>query len=183
MEAYKKEGGIEKLVHNKNAYEWSGYSHRLSAQIVGEEMERIREEYGGVTKENFLEAARPSDSVTHCLFDWDDSVAGEKWRLHQSKVIIGSVKMTVCAETPQGKTEYKVRAFVNKEVDDDRKPAVYIPFLEAMNGTESETTRRITVENAKRELFQFANKFRTYEEFAGVIDEIDKLKEGESLNI
>ena len=45
-----------------------------------------------------------------------------------------------------------------------------------MNRQSSEY-RAVVIANAKRELHEFANKYRTYVEFTGVIEEIDKLED------
>ena len=70
-------------------YSWSPAGPKLSvdAQTVGEELERIRQRDGGVTVDAMLEAARPEDAPLHPLCEWDDQIAGEKWRRHQVRQI------------------------------------------------------------------------------------------------
>lgn len=45
------------------------------------------------TPEQVVEHARPKDSPIHDDFDWDVSVAAEKWNLHQARQLIGSVML------------------------------------------------------------------------------------------
>lgn len=160
-------------------YKYSGFNFKLPAQTVGEKLEEVERKYGSVTSANFLNESRPEDSSTHSLFEWDDSIAAEEWRLHTAKKIIGSVKIVVPTPTNPEQSVI-VRAWVNKEVDDNRTKAAYVSFSRAMDMGQENTYRAIVISNAKRELAEFANKYRTYVEFAGVIAEIDKLKEGSS---
>lgn len=55
---------------------------------VRDEVERIFAVHGKMTPQILLSEARAVDSPLHCMFQWDDSVAGEKWRLRQAQVII-----------------------------------------------------------------------------------------------
>lgn len=155
-------------------YEWSGYSFNMSAQTVGEKLEEVEKKYGAVTTRNFLDESRPEDSSTHALFEWDDAVAAERWRLDIARRVIGSVKIVVQRPTELQET-VTVRAYVNKEVDDSRTKASYVSFAKAMDTRRENEYREIVIANAKRELIEFSKKYRTYSEFAGVIAEIDKL--------
>lgn len=66
----------------KKRYQWSASFHPIAdAQVVGEELERIREsEDGKLTVESMLEAARPEEAPLHPLCTWDDAIAAEYWR-------------------------------------------------------------------------------------------------------
>ena len=62
-------------------YSWNaGWCPNADAQIVGEELERIRERDGGITVDVMLEEARPEEAPLHPLCTWDDLVAAENWR-------------------------------------------------------------------------------------------------------
>lgn len=168
-----KEGELKTMV-----YEWSGYSFNLPAQTVGEKLEEVEHKYGSVTTKNFLEESRAEDSSTHALFEWDDSIAAEKWRLDTARRVIGAVKIVVARPVEPEQTA-TVRAFVNKEVDDSKTPASYVSFSKAMNTNRENVYRDIVIANAKRELSEFANKYRIYKEFAEVIEAIDRLNDAE----
>lgn len=75
-------------------------SHALSvkgvdAERVAVELERLEQEHNGLTAEIVLQAARRKRSELHKLFEWDDSSAAEKWRMHQARNLIRSVRVTV----------------------------------------------------------------------------------------
>lgn len=70
------------MVYKKYSYKHGKTG--ASAQTVGETLERIEKRDGAVTKEAFLEESRPEDSPTHAMFEWNDGIAAEKYRLEQS---------------------------------------------------------------------------------------------------
>lgn len=56
-------------------------------------------EHGGrLTPRAVVDAARDPKSALHDQFEWDDTVAAEKWRLDQARDIITSVKITVTVD-------------------------------------------------------------------------------------
>lgn len=79
----------------------------IDAQIIGEELQRIESQHGLIDPHVVLDASRSDDAPLHDHFEWDDAVAGEKWRLEQSRALIRSVE--IIHET----TETRVPAFVN----------------------------------------------------------------------
>jgi hypothetical protein len=53
------------------------------------------ERSGRVTPDEVVEAAKSKSSPLHSCFDWDDSVAGHKWRLEQARTLIRTVKVQI----------------------------------------------------------------------------------------
>ena len=144
------------------------YSYRhgkvgASAQTVGETLERIEKRDGVVTKEAFLEESRPENSPTHNMFEWDDTVAAEKYRLEQSRMIIADVVVTVERESKPR----KVAGYVNVTLGKHNK-AEYNSIGVAMEDTEK---RKAVLSNAFDELKTFENKYSEYQELAGVFAE------------
>lgn len=73
------------------AYQWKqGSSHcALNAQVVGEELERIRAFHDGeLYTADVVESAKDKKSPIHDGFTWDNSVAGHNWRLHEARQMI-----------------------------------------------------------------------------------------------
>ena len=154
-------------------YQWKMKSlYKVSAQTTGEKIEEIIQQYGAVTKENFLEASRPADSVTHNLFEWDDTKAAEKYRLHQSNMIINSLTVQVNVENRA--TPITTRAFVNIQKEDGRQKAEFLRIDTAFSDMECKT---IVLANAIQELREFRKKYETYSELSQVFEAIDNLKE------
>jgi len=71
---------------------------------------QLAREHGGLLKPAVVvEAARDVNSPLHSAFDWDDSVAAQKWRLQQARELIMNIKVTI----PEGAGEViKIRAMV-----------------------------------------------------------------------
>ena len=100
---------------------------------VREELERIYNTAGVLTPAAVVDDARPEDAPLHSHFEWDDSVAGEQYRLVQARQLIRSVKVTV---QPQPEAEpVQVRAFHN--VADEDKPRRYVPLRVLVDDPES----------------------------------------------
>lgn len=96
------------------------------AQVYGEELERIRTDHGKITTKIIVEESRSSSNVLHDCFEWDDSVAGEKWREQQANDIIRNVMEVVVVE---GK-ETRQRSFFGV-IDDKEK--IYVPLCDAVS--------------------------------------------------
>lgn len=150
-------------------YKWGGYSYPVKAGVVAAECEKIASEKGYVTSAAMVEAARADDSPLHSLFEWNDTVAGEKWRQQQAKTIIHNLKVVV--EDPKTQTVLNVRAYLNTNPSQDgRSGAVYFNIKTAM---ENEELKAGLILRAKRELDAFAEKYRQLGELSKVIETID----------
>ena len=156
-------------------YEWiKSHPYSVPAQTVGEKFEELERRDGSVTKENFLDASRPENASTHSLFTWDDGIASEKWRLHESGVIISNVRVKIVHEEPDEEPKViNIRAYVNKNDDNKSNKAEYVSVKRAF--APQGEFRSVVIENAKREFKTVAEKYRIYTEFADVIAAIDRL--------
>jgi hypothetical protein len=61
------------------------------AQQVGEAIESIKEREGKLNPELIVKYAKKKDNFLNKYFEWDDSVASEKWRLQQARNITSHV--------------------------------------------------------------------------------------------
>jgi hypothetical protein len=64
---------------------------------------------GILTPDAVVQEAKDPDSVLHELFEWDDGVAGHKYRIEQARTIISSVKVIIRTETTSVNAVYYVR--------------------------------------------------------------------------
>lgn len=92
-------------------YRWKGFSFKGDATVVGHELETI--EVGGelTNKEVLSYAEKHQDSELHKCFDWDDEVAGNKWRLSQASTILSAITI-VTSEKTDTTPEETVKAYV-----------------------------------------------------------------------
>ena len=156
--------------NNKYSYK-NGFSFSVPAQIVGETLEKISQKET-VTAESFLKESRPKESPTHSLFEWDDKIAAEKYRLRQATTIINQIQVEVIVKENKN-TSVNAPAFVNVIPKATGTKGIFVSFTDAMN---NEEMRKTVLKNAISELIAFKNKYNNYQELAGVIDAINKLK-------
>ena len=105
--------------------------------------------------------------MIHELFEWDDKVAGEQWRLQQAKVVLSCLKVTMKTEDDQ--PPKKVRAFIN--TNPERSKGVYMNIEDALSNEES---RAGVLIRARRELNSFLDKYSDIDELKDVIKTIKK---------
>ena len=146
-------------------YSWSGMERPVSAEKVGEHILRLEQQYGEVTREVFLESARSEDSEMHKLFEWDDTVAAEKYRLHQANVIIASLRVTVVEEKNE---PVVLRGFIQ----DRTESRGYLNITRALSDKEK---RERVLERAYTELRWFREKYGAFKELAGILRAVDEV--------
>lgn len=135
------------------------------AKIVGRELSAISKRHGHFTPENVLDAARSEESPLHRYFEWDDAVAGEKYRLDQARHLIRSVKVIYSDTQPR-----PVRAFCNVAADNTLE-SVYVPITVAISNP---NYRKQILSTAYNELKAWQNKYSDLNEFASVFKSIEK---------
>ena len=138
---------------------------------MGETLEKISQKET-VTAESFLKESRPKESPTHSLFEWDDKIAAEKYRLRQATTIINQIQVEVIVKENKN-ASVNAPAFVNVMPKATGTKGMFVSFTDAMN---NEEMRKTVLKNAISELIAFKNKYNNYQELAGVIDAINKLK-------
>ena len=68
-------------------------TEKFTPEVISEVLE-VKENYG-LTAENILRKASKKSSSLYEFFDWDNSSAGEKWRLQQARSLINEIKIIV----------------------------------------------------------------------------------------
>ena len=152
------------------AYMYLGRTWGVSAQIAGEELEKIEARDGEITPRAVVEEARPEGSKLHNVFEWDDEKAAEQYRLTQASTLI----RCIVVKPEEKDIKEPVRMFVNCNPTDDgqKKTGSYINFRSAFEDPES---RAVILSNAKHELRVFRSKYQRLKELAKVFDAIDEL--------
>ena len=64
---------------------------------------------GSLTPDLVVEDAKDTSSPLHELFEWDDGVAGHKYRIEQARQVITSVRVVITTEHKAVSTVYYVR--------------------------------------------------------------------------
>lgn len=90
-------------------YEWKPKSMiKANANVAGKMCEQL-ENTVGLTPENLLNANRAENSPLHDEFEWNDSIAAEKYRINQAGHIIRCLCVKI--ETVNNRNPEPVRAF------------------------------------------------------------------------
>ncbi len=147
-------------------YSWKdGFRANVNADTVGEILDTLRNSETGLTAKAFVDISRPEESETHKMFEWDDSIAAEKFREQQARVIIGHITVEYeTAKKPQ-------RAFYHLSYTDPQYRSVG-EIKESVEDTAA------LLAMAKRELITFRTKYSILKkELSSVFDAIDNLKE------
>lgn len=93
-------------------YIWSksGTRYSADADLVGHELEIIEKDNGTLKAEDVVKYARNENSELHKIFEWDDTVAAEQYRLNQARKVLFSI--SIVTNEDEEITE-SVRAYVN----------------------------------------------------------------------
>jgi hypothetical protein len=73
--------------------------NKPSRKEIDAEISRIYNENGSITPDLVIKAAENPNNVLHHLFEWDDSKAGNAYRVDQARQIITSVKINIVTES------------------------------------------------------------------------------------
>ena len=132
-----------------------------------EALREIEDRQGILSAEDVVSRARDKKSPLHPKFVWDDSVAGQLYRIHQARNLI-RVYVEVLPEV-----EDNIEHNVYVSLKDDRYDGGgYRSIVSVMQDSE---LRASLLNDAKQELRYFKGKYNMLKELANVFEEIDKL--------
>lgn len=99
-------------------YEWKRQQiSKVSAQIVGEELEKLEKiNHGALLPATIVRAAKPKRSKLNGCFEWDDRKAAKRYRENQARELLR--KIVVVYEDNAGK-KAKIRAFVRIQHEEE----------------------------------------------------------------
>lgn len=146
----------------KKEYSWtiSGF-FKVDANEVGKELEKLGD---NLTPDNVLEVAKDESNVMHNMFEWDDTVAGQKYRLWQARNIISNIRVNVISDDSEKR---KIRAFVTT-----KKETVFEPIEKVVKDTDRYS---ILLNNAYRELNYIKYKYDTLAEIQELLKDIPEV--------
>jgi hypothetical protein len=127
----------------------------------------LMEAHGALTPTLLVEAARPVDAPLHDRFEWDDEIAGERYRLDQARDLIRRVKV-VFRDATETEQAHSFRAYSSITTDTGR---AYVPTQAAL---EDPFQRRLLIQQLRREMAALRSKFEHLEEWALILDEYRK---------
>ncbi len=124
-------------------------------------LQAIRDEHGSLTPALVVDAARDPEHPLHSRFEWDDTIAAEKWRIEQASQLL---RVTF---RPDPKRPTDLRAFV--AVRGENAPTSdYLPTAEALGNP---FTRELVLRSMKRDWQTFKRRYDHMAEFASFVAE------------
>lgn len=132
--------------------------YKVDAQKAYEEIQSLEE----ITDKNVVDLARNEKSCIHNEFEWNDTIAGEKWRERQAQLMIQSFVIKV-----EEKEEHPMRVF-----QISTKKHVYQPIQFFI---EHKDEYQALLERAIRELQGIKHRYKTIVELEEVFNAIDAL--------
>lgn len=147
----------------------AGAQFPVKAEAAASTIRKLQASFGrdSISARELLDASRDENAPLHSCFEWDDSVAAEKYRLWQARHIINSIEVTIVADTDKAVT---TRLFLNvKQV----APKVQGEFVGVDVVLGNKDYRARVLQNALAELQAFKRKYAAYEELMGVCKAID----------
>ena len=134
----------------------------LPAETVARELNRIADANGGVLDpQQVVNESRSENAVLHPLFEWDDAVAAEKYRVVQARYIIRNVTIQE-GDTPL------TRQFVHAG------GSGYVKIGTALQNVDM---TKALLAQAKADMNAFVAKYRTLEQMARVVSTMEEYLE------
>lgn len=143
-------------------YQWKKGNHcKGDAQVAGEICEQL-EKAGHLSAKNLLDVSRPEDAPLHDSFEWDDSVAAERYREDQAREIIRSIVIVPEKANP-------VRGFFKIE-------SAGPTYQSIQSVLQNEDSTQKLLMTAFRELSVIQNKYASLRQLNKVWEAVEEVK-------
>ena len=151
----------------------TGYQAKIDPGAAYKELEHIRSTTGSITAIAVVDRAKSRRNPLHRVFEWDDTKAGEEWRLYQARNMIRSLELER-SELP-GKP-YKAYSIVTTQpvAPAVKSTRVYQSTEEALKDP---VMRSEILGSAIRDALAFRRKYAALQELAAVFRVLDDLLE------
>jgi len=147
----------------ESKYQWkiNSFGKKINPDDALLEIQKAEAVFGKITAENVLKIASDEESALHVLFEWDDTKAGQQYRIQQARNVINNIEVKVIT---------------------DNEP-VYVPVYEIVNIGEGNQYKHIETltlnerqyikENTIRAIGSLKAKLKIYNDFNRVIQHLD----------
>lgn len=131
---------------------------------IGSELHKLGGKKGRLVAGQVVYAASDPDSPLHRFFDWDDTVAAEKWRLEQARKMIQEVEVVI--------EEVQTRAWQSVVVEKGtaNEGRVYVRTDVAFR--EPKLASQI-IDKAMAEVRAWRERYSDYSQLASIFEAID----------
>lgn len=137
---------------------------KANAQRIGEALAVITERNGGhLYPDAVVSAARDDKSPLHTHFEWNDRIAGHKYRLDQARSLIRCINV-IDTRTESG----VIRAFVSIK---DKSGVSYRAMGDVLNSADLQAK---VLAAAERDLLAFESRYKALEDVCDLLREARK---------
>ena len=143
-------------------YNWKlkGLAKGINPDDAVEELTRLQNLHGSITPDLVVQAAEDEGSVLHKFFEWDDTRAGQLWRIQQARILLNNIQVTVISDgEPREIDVYEVTSKKEGYQSIDTFTSDNIDYVKA---------------GILQQLTSLRNKLKLYEEFDKVLDYINQ---------
>ena len=141
----------------------------MKTSIAIEELKKIEIKYGDLRPENILKEAKNEKNPLHEVFEWNDSVAGEKYRLHQARLFVDAIVI----KHQSGIREIEIRAFHSIITGEGETTIRAYHFIDDI--LRDKEMREILLIQALRDLKSWSEKYQELKELVGVIKKANQI--------
>ena len=134
------------------------------AQAIGEFIDGIDVKS---SKKILARIKKNKKHIIHGLIEWDDTIAGEEFRLQQVRNIVNHVTIEI-KEIGDG---LPVRAFFSVTKQDNGENVVYVDLNQTFS---DDYYRGQVISRAKSELSNWQERYHQYTELRGIVGSISK---------
>lgn len=156
------------------------------AQAVGERLERIKDKAASLTPALVLKDARNIRSPLHTFFEWDDTVAAERYRLEQAGHLVRSVVVSFEATEPQPVRQVLIESVEPAPAPAPRMVRAFLPikseagersYVSTQQAMGDPVMRRQVLERAHSEMTAVGRKYAELSEMAEVFGALNRVGE------
>ena len=142
-------------------YKWKIPKYKCDAETAYNEINSLEV----ISQQNIVDLARDVNNPLHNDFEWDDAVAGEKYRCEQASRML--LALIVIDEKLTQKPDTEIRAFVSVP-----EPRTFEPIRAVIQNKDK---REYMLSQALKELQAFQRKYAILTELEPVFDAIESL--------
>ena len=144
---------------------------KASAEVTGKVCKDLIDSDGAVTPKRLVEVSKPKDAPLHDEFEWNNTIAGQKYREEQARQIIKNVVIIQISEEEEKPKQ--IKCWVNSDrafVPTDERQHKYLTIDTALSNSE---WRDNLIKAAKRDMVSFIAKYKRLNELANIIKDMN----------
>ena len=141
--------------------------NKPSRKEIDAEISRIYNENGSITPDLVIKAAEDPNNVLHHLFEWDDSKAGNAYRVDQARQIITSVKINIVTESRTISAVSYVR--------DPRLPSDQQGYISVAKLKTDKDLAKDSIKYEFQRAYAHLHRAKTHAEILGMEDQVSSL--------